>query len=215
MFFALLAMPAYRTVDIDEWKVHVDQAFMEKQPAKWGQVRRELESQFYQISRAVPAAALVKLRKVPLWVNEKSPETVCAAYHPGAEWLKEHKMNPAMAKGVEIGNVDNFLAWTHQQPWMVLHEMAHAYHDQFLPEGFGNPDLKAAHAAAVAAKRYEKTLVWSGERVSHYGNNNPMEFFAEASEAYFGTNDFYPFVRAELRDYDPETFALVERLWKG
>ena len=26
-----------------------------------------------------------------------------------------------------------------------------------------------------------------------------MEYFAEASEAFFGTNDFYPFVRAELR----------------
>ena len=30
-----------------------------------------------------------------------------------------------------------------------------------------------------------------------------MEYFAEASEAYFGTNDFFPFVRIELRRHDP------------
>lgn len=214
MLLALLAFPAYETVEIEGWKIHVEQPLIQGQASKWGQVKRELESQFYQIGRAVPAPALAKLRRVPIWIHLTSPETKCAAYHPGAQWLTEHKMNPAMAKGFEIGNADNFIAWTHQQPWMVLHELAHAYHDQFLPQGFDNPDLKAAYEAAKASKKYEKALVWSGERISHYGMNNPMEFFAEASEAYFGQNDFFPFVRAELRDYDPATFALVERLWK-
>ena len=30
-----------------------------------------------------------------------------------------------------------------------------------------------------------------------------MEYFAELSEAYFGTNDFYPFVRGELQTTRP------------
>ena len=42
---------------------------------------------------------------------------------------------------------------------------------------------------------------------------NAKEYFAEASEAYFGTNDFYPFVRAELKKHDPEMFRLLEKLW--
>ena len=33
------------------------------------------------------------------------------------------------------------------------------------------------------------------------------------TEAYFGTNDFYPFVRAELKQHDPKTFALLESIW--
>ncbi len=41
-----------------------------------------------------------------------------------------------------------------------------------------------------------------------------MEHFAEASEAFFGTNDFYPFVRAELRRHDPGMYALLEKLWR-
>ena len=33
------------------------------------------------------------------------------------------------------------------------------------------------------------------------------------SEAFFDTNDFYPFVRAELRDFEPEVFALLKAVW--
>jgi hypothetical protein len=32
--------------------------------------------------------------------------------------------------------------------------------------------------------------------------------------AYFGTNDFYPFVRAELKQHDPEMHDLIENLWR-
>ncbi|MGV3613929.1 MAG: hypothetical protein ACO1SV_01220 [Fimbriimonas sp.] len=214
MLAVLLTLVTYTDVSIEGWTFRVDRAWMQAQPAKWNEVRQEFANQAYRIRRAVPPAALGKLRQVVIWVHPKSPETICAAYHPGAEWLREHKMNPDMAKGIEIGNVDNFLAWTHHQPWMLLHELAHAYHDRFLPNGFDNPDLKAAHAAAVAAKRYERVLKWDGVQDRHYGLNNPMEYFAEASEAYFGRNDFYPFVRPELKEFDPEGFAMVERLWK-
>ncbi len=40
-----------------------------------------------------------------------------------------------------------------------------------------------------------------------------MEYFAEATEAFFGTNDFYPFVRAELSRHDPEMADLLVKLW--
>ena len=42
---------------------------------------------------------------------------------------------------------------------------------------------------------------------------DPMEYFAELSEAYFGTNDFFPFVRAELKNHDPEACKLLRKLW--
>ena len=67
----------------------------------------------------------------------------------------------------------------------------------------------------VESKKYAEVLHINGKKLKHYALSNPMEYFAESSEAFFGTNDFYPFVRAELREFDPEMFALVERLWKG
>ena len=42
---------------------------------------------------------------------------------------------------------------------------------------------------------------------------NEKEYFAESTEAFFGTNDFYPFVRAELKEYDPDMFALLCEVW--
>ena len=36
---------------------------------------------------------------------------------------------------------------------------------------------------------------------------------AEATEAFFCRNDFYPFIRTELRKHDPEKYKLLEKLW--
>ena len=61
--------------------------------------------------------------------------------------------------------------------------------------------------------KYEKTKLWDGRTVSHYARTNHMEYWAESSEAYFAVNDFYPFVRAELREHDPQMTKLLERHW--
>jgi len=64
-----------------------------------------------------------------------------------------------------------------------------------------------------AALGYEKVLHWDGETVRHYALNNDQEYFAEATEAFFGTNDFYPFTRSELKRHDPKMFELLHELW--
>lgn len=40
-----------------------------------------------------------------------------------------------------------------------------------------------------------------------------LEYFAEGTEAYFYRNDFYPFVRAELKEHDPVLHDLLEEIW--
>lgn len=195
------------------WTALVNRAFEREQPRLYADVMKVLESQLFQVSRVIPAPALEKLRKVRIWVEHNEGHHPCMAYHPDAGWLREHGMNPEKAKCVEIAGAANFVTWTLQQPWMALHELAHSYHDQALPRGFDNPDVRAAYDAAVKTGRYEKVLRWSGKTERHYALNNPMEYFAEATEAYFGTNDFYPFVRPELREYDPEGYAVVRRVW--
>jgi len=45
--------------------------------------------------------------------------------------------------------------------------------------------------------------------------NNDQEYFAESTEAFFGTNDFYPFVRSELQHHDPHMYQLLKKLWRG
>jgi Mlc titration factor MtfA (ptsG expression regulator) len=96
---------------------------------------------------------------------------------------------------------------------MVLHELAHAYHHKFLPGGFENSELKAAYQDALKTKCYESVLKIANTEEKAYATTNPMEYFAETSEAFFGTNDFFPFVRSELRRHDPKGYQLLKKLW--
>jgi hypothetical protein len=197
---------------IKGWRVLVNKRLLQGHPKLCNRTLTLLWHQLYQIERAVPAEAVAKLREVPIWVEVADPHHRCMCYHPGANWLRENGMNPDKEGAIEIANARNFLSWTRQQPWMVLHELAHAYHDQFLG-GYDNREILAVYRNAVAAKAYETVLRINGEDARAYALNNQMEYFAELSEAYFGTNDFYPYVRSELKRHDPNMVKLLEKLW--
>jgi len=202
----------YEVREIEGWRVLVNKSFVRKQPKLCEQTLTLLRHQLYQIRRKVPARAVAKLRKVTIWVEEKEPHHPCMAYHPDANWLRAHNMNPDKARCVEVANARNFLSWTREQPWMVLHELTHAYHHRFLG-GYGNPEILAAYKRATKAKLYDSVLRINGRTERAYAAKNQMEYFAENSEAFFGTNDFYPFVSAEVKQHDPKMYKLLEKLW--
>jgi hypothetical protein len=205
----------YETREVEGWTVLVNKGFLADQPELAERTLALLKFQLYQVVRRLPQSAVEKLRKVKIWLETNEPHHPCMAYHPDPGWLKEHGMNPDKARCVEIANAKNFLAWTFDQPWMVLHELAHGYHDQDLKGGFANLEVKTAFEKAMKAGHYRSVLRTNGKEEQAYATTNPMEYFAEATEAYFGTNDFYPFVRPELKKHDPELFALLGRLWGG
>lgn len=202
----------YEVRDIQGWRVLVNRRLLEEKTLS-DDVLHLLDCQLFQITRQVPPAALAKLRTIKIWVERAEPHHPCMAYHPDAGWLREHEMNPEKAGCVEVANAENFLLWTHEQPWMVLHELAHGYHHQFLEGGYDNQRIAAAYQKAVESKSYESVRHINGNKERAYALTDPMEYFAETSECYFGTNDFYPFVRAELKEHDPEMFKLLEELW--
>ena len=172
-----------------------------------------LDNQLYRISRVVAEPALTKLRTIPIWVGFEDARHAgnCMFYHPSPRWLDDNDYPVELAGGVEVANAKNFLRWTLDQPWMVLHELAHGFHHQVL--GHGHAGIRAAFGTAKKDGLYEKVLRIGGSQEKHYALTNDQEYFAEASEAYFGTNDFYPYVRSELREYDPRCHALLEQVW--
>lgn len=215
VWLCAIAVLHFSTTDfeVEGWKVHVEAALISGRPNLWQEVKAELGCQLIQIRRVVPSAPLAKLREVPIWISLNNPQNRGAAFHPSADWLSEHKLNPKMAHGLEIGNAENFVTWTHEQPWMVLHELAHAYHFLVLPKSFENPEIKSTYDKAMASHRYDSVLRYNGSKERHYACTNPMEFFAEMTEAYFGVNDYFPFVKAELLTYDPDAYALMSKIW--
>jgi hypothetical protein len=191
------------------WTVQVERGLEKKELGR--DALELLDHHLYAIERAVPTPALLGLRRIPIWLSEADPVAPCACYHVSPEWLRDNGHDPNKARGVEIANAANFLQWTREQPSMVLHELAHGYHHQVLT--YEHAAVNAAFESAVAGGKYASVLHWNARRQSHYALTNATEFFAEASEAWFGTNDFYPFVRAELVDFDPQAAAMLRATW--
>ncbi|WP_152053298.1 hypothetical protein [Tautonia marina] len=203
----------YEVRDIEGWTVLVHEDFLGDHPELAARTLELLRVQLYQIIRRVPAEAVETLRLIRIWVEEDEPNHPCMAYHPDAHWLREHGMNPEKAGCIEVANARNFLDWTLAQPWMVLHELAHGYHHRFLDDGFDNAAIKGVFERARQEGRYDSVLHINGKDERAYALVNPMEYFAEATEAFFGTNDFYPFVRSELQRHDPEMDELLRSIW--
>ena len=78
---------------------------------------------------------------------------------------------------------------------------------------FDAPMIVEAYEKAKDEGIYEEVLLFTGRKVRHYGLSNPKEYFAESTEAYFGVNDFYPFVRAELKEHDPRMYEVMKSVW--
>lgn len=213
-----VAVAGRQTKSIEGWTVRVSDELLEKDQAATGRALELLTVQLQEIVRVVPAAAVGELRKVPLWFSPEYPQMQPRAeYHPGAGWLRDNKRDPAMAKAIEFTNVRIFERETKRMPNFALHELAHAYHDRVLPKGYGNEAIQAAYENAKAKGLYDRVEQRFGDgrsaTVRAYAMSTPMEYFAECSEAYFSTNDFFPFTREQLAKHDPEMFALLKTLW--
>jgi len=203
----------YTVRTIEGFSVHVNNDLLTAHKDLGDKALKLLATKLYDITRVVPAKALTELRKVHIWLERDNPEGTCACYHPSRRWLTSHGRNPGKARCVEIANAARFLAWSNTQPSMVLHELAHGYHHQVITHG--NKDVQGAYKQAVASKRYEKVLYANGRERRAYALNNQTEYFAELTEAYFGVNDFYPFVRAEIIKHDPQMYKALKKVWGG
>jgi hypothetical protein len=201
----------YTKKSIEGWTVRVNKGLLAEKSDLGKRALRLLEVKLYEVRRAVPDRACQKLQEVPIWLGIDDGHAPCSEYHPSREWLRDNGYNPDKAKCVEIGSAERFLDWSKDQPAMVIHELAHAYHDRVL--GHEHAGIKSAYGKAVKSGKYDSVLRNSAKKERAYALENEQEYFAEACEAFFGTNDFYPFVRAELREHDPQLYKVLVEVW--
>ena len=199
---------------IEGWTVRVDpELLLAEHKATWQRSRTALSNHLQRVKFIVDEDHLESLQQLPIWIEFENHELGNMQYHPSRGWLLAHGHDPRLVKHVHIPIARRLYArqmWA-QHPYVVLHELAHAYHDRFL--GFDNKEIEAIFEAAKQSKKYDRVLVHTGGTARHYGLNNAKEYFAESTEAYLGVNDFYPFVRAELKEHDPDMFALMMKVW--
>ncbi len=202
----------YTPMTLEGFPILINNELLHDHPELAQDVITLAHSQLFHITQAIPAQIVTQLKTVKIWIEYNNPECPGACHHPSRQWLIEHNYNPEKEDSIEIGNARNFLNWSRQQPAMILHEMAHAYHHQFL--GNNHPRIRAAFLKARDNGKYDNVLHIAGQSKKAYAMNNDMEYFAESTEAFFGTNDFYPFVRAELRQFDPDMYEVLQEVWQ-
>lgn len=109
---------------------------------------------------------------------------------------------------------------------VLLHELSHAFHNKFCPNGFDCAEIEQLFRTAMKANIYHKVHVHGsqgkdGRLCKHYACTNSMEFWAELSVAYHWKldgvteyNKWYPFNNSQLHFHDPETWAVLDKYWK-
>lgn len=203
------------TQNVNGWTVRVDKRLLDGGDLyeKVGKTAIALlGADLTRISILMPEKQLAEMRKVVIVVDEH-PNLKGAQYHPSKGWLVDNGHEASLAKCVHVSRASTYANPDHAfvQPSMMLHELAHGYHDQVLDFEFA--PIKKAFARAQLQGQYKEVLFVKGGKRRHYALSNHKEYFSEATEAYFGTNDFYPFVRAELKEHDPALFTELEKIW--
>lgn len=183
-----------------------------KHPVNMRKLREELGNQLRIVSEVLPDDSLPVIKKTRIWVEWRARSVTAAEFHSSRVWLSANKYNPEKYAGIEIGNLNNFLAWSDDLDTpIILHELAHAY-----LASLADYDQLLIHLAYLDAKQsgsYESVRYRDGQERQAYAMTDAHEYFAELTEAYFFRNDFFPFLRSELKEHDPKGFDALVHAW--
>lgn len=198
---------------VEGWQIRVEKKLLEKKPELAKEALSLVEMQLRDLVWVLPKKRIEELQRVEIVMDLDRPGIKGLQYHPDLHWLEKRGHAPDLHKVVHIPQAQSYvnLKKSNVQPWVILHEMAHAWHDQVVT--FKDPEIIAAYQAAVESKKYDEVLHMNRKTTRHYALTDHKEYFAEGTEAYVGTNDFYPFVRPELKEHDPQFHAILEKIW--
>jgi len=134
----------------------------------------KLDSDLGMIHGLLPEAAVAKIANVSFWIEHDNPDVPGLTFHPSRDWLRSHGYNTDKARCIEIGNLEHFLSWHAEQPFIVLHELSYAYQDRVL--GNDNATIRKAYELAVSSHRYESVAYIRGGKLRAYALDNPAEY---------------------------------------
>ncbi|MFM2429667.1 MAG: hypothetical protein RLZZ511_880 [Cyanobacteriota bacterium] len=216
---------AYKITTIQGFQVLFDKDLLED-PEQSLALVKQFDSALAKISKVVAPAQLAELKKTRIWISVERHRTVdepdygeahgaqtIAVYRKSTPaTLKKHGHNPDKAKSVEVFNAPLFSAAPPElREAVLLHELAHAYHDKVL--GADNTDIRDAYRKAMDRGLYNVVDSRSPEENQAYAATNHFEYFAELSVAYHMRNDGFPKDRAMLARRDPIGHALMQQFW--
>lgn len=202
--------PRYELLTIEGFTLHVHPD-LAQHPREWAEEQAEVRTQLAQIRAVVTPTRLAHLQTVPIRVEwARTPHAANYTWQDGKTWDDD---DPEACDAIVLNHAAHVVEWSRQgQPWMLLHELAHALHHRFLG-GDAHPGIQQAFRHAQERHLYDQVAYVHGGTRPAYASTDAREYFAELSEAYLGRNDYFPFTRTDLQQHDPEGYAVLRKVW--
>jgi hypothetical protein len=166
------------------------------------EVLQDLEEDCQACLRTLPRSVHKLIRRTPIWVNATYQYGPVyrpillnhSTAHHHESWLRWARDRPDKALSIEIYSCTDYrrmrLHWN--GAGLLLHEFCHIIHQQVLPDGLENQQVKEASHAAEASQKYKAVFRrdWVGksqDRDLAYALVDHKEFFAEMSVTFHAT----------------------------
>lgn len=214
------------------WPIYVEKGAFANNKEFRETFKKDLD---YALSR-IPGHACRALKEsnTKIYVNEtfqhgpkiRPSKAKGCCFHPSENWLATHGYAVDKTKCVELYCMSEYLK--DRKLWgrggVLIHELAHAYHNKCLRDGYKNDEIRECYKHAMDEGLYNLVKVHGpqGPTARAYACSDEMEYFAELSTAFLGSkketdeyNKWYPFNRAQVKEHDPRAYALLKNLWKA
>ena len=201
--------PKYNSVTIAGWKVNVEQTLNNE--SRTHVVLEFLEQKLREAEKVLPEQYLSKLKAVPIWLSENNGQDVEFYFYERRVYQGD--FDPEKFGGIEIQNINNFLELIEYDKSIMIHELAHAYHQM----NYEKIDklIVRAYKNAHQENLYKKPEVRRNRKARGvYAAASPYEYFAELSAIYFAGNYYYPFDHFDLKKHDRKGFDMIEQAWE-
>jgi hypothetical protein len=223
-----VVVPGYKREVIRGFTLLInDDVYENNDDKKWKRKPLDvLDLELGTICRNLPERSVKVLQRILIWIeweDTSDPDLakgVVAKYYGVqgnlALWSLGKNKHPLKANNVEVINMKS-LTREHQpgvklERCVLLHELAHAVHNQLL--GRNNTVIKAAYQQAMARGLYDEAKdVYGRVRKPTYASKNEREYFAEISCAYLDKLHYFPFTPEDLKQHDPVGYKVMEQCW--
>lgn len=130
---SVLEVDGYTPQELEGWVVYVSDELRQQRPEETEKALELLKGQCRKVIHVLLPTAVSQLQQVRLWMSlPSSDRRPRAEFHPSVDWLIEHGMPPEKVKGVEFTNSAILEKEIIRMPMLLLHELAHAYHNLVL-----------------------------------------------------------------------------------
>ena len=189
---------------LEGWEVYVEKSLVDANDPRVFRALRVLSRKLQEVKQLVPRTHVKQLLQVPIWIVKDKRNNSVGEFYFSERYVYRNDINPEKLDGVEF-HINRLLQYIKYKPMLIIHELAHAFHKRNYKEI--DKQIMRAYRNARDNKLYLEV-----DKIA-YARKNAFEYFAELSESYFGENDFFPFNRRQLRQYDPMGYQMVKDIW--